>query len=42
MVGSSPGSQLGLFAALHSEYGLDGWTVPDLINPDDVSIVMKK
>jgi len=21
---------------------LDGWTVPDLINPDDVSIVMKK
>ena len=25
-----------------SEYGLDGWTVPDLINPDDVSIVMKK
>ena len=25
-----------------SEYDLDGWTVPDLINPDDVSIVMKK
>ena len=25
-----------------SEYNLDGWTVPDLINPDDVSIVMKK
>jgi hypothetical protein len=21
---------------------LDGWTVPDLINPDDVNIVMKK
>ena len=25
-----------------SEYNLDGWTVPDLINPDDVSIVLKK
>ena len=25
-----------------SEYNLDGWTVPDLINPDDISIVMKK
>jgi 4-hydroxyphenylacetate 3-monooxygenase len=25
-----------------AEYDLDGWTVPDLINPDDVSIVMKK
>ncbi len=25
-----------------AEYGLDGWTAPDLINPDDVSIVMKK
>ncbi len=24
-----------------SEYDLDGWTVPDLINPDDVSAVMK-
>jgi 4-hydroxyphenylacetate 3-monooxygenase len=24
-----------------SEYDLDGWTVPDLINPDDVSRVMK-
>ncbi len=24
-----------------AEYDLDGWTVPDLINPDDVSIVMK-
>jgi 4-hydroxyphenylacetate 3-monooxygenase len=24
-----------------SEYNLDGWTVPDLINPDDVSAVMK-
>ena len=22
-----------------AEYDLDGWTVPDLINPDDVSIV---
>lgn len=24
-----------------SEYDLDGWTVPDLINPDDVSAVLK-
>jgi 4-hydroxyphenylacetate 3-monooxygenase len=24
-----------------SEYDLDGWTVPDLINPNDVSAVMK-
>jgi 4-hydroxyphenylacetate 3-monooxygenase len=25
-----------------AEYDLDGWTVPDLINPDDVSAVIKK
>jgi 4-hydroxyphenylacetate 3-monooxygenase len=25
-----------------SEYDLDGWTVPDLINPDDFSTVMGK
>ena len=25
-----------------AEYDLDGWTVPDLINPDDVSAIMKK
>jgi 4-hydroxyphenylacetate 3-monooxygenase len=24
-----------------SEYDLDGWTVPDLINPDDISLIMK-
>jgi 4-hydroxyphenylacetate 3-monooxygenase len=24
-----------------AEYNLEGWTVPDLINPDDVSLVMK-
>jgi len=24
-----------------AEYDLDGWTVPDLINPDDISIVKK-
>ncbi|HWO74081.1 MAG TPA: 4-hydroxyphenylacetate 3-hydroxylase C-terminal domain-containing protein, partial [Dehalococcoidia bacterium] len=24
-----------------AEYDLDGWTVPDLINPDDVSAVLK-
>jgi len=23
-----------------AEYDLDGWTVPDLINPDDVSVLM--
>jgi 4-hydroxyphenylacetate 3-monooxygenase len=22
-----------------AEYDLNGWTVPDLINPDDISIV---
>jgi 4-hydroxyphenylacetate 3-monooxygenase len=25
-----------------NEYDLDGWTVPDLINPDDVNIVMQR
>jgi 4-hydroxyphenylacetate 3-monooxygenase len=25
-----------------AEYDLDGWTVPDLINPDDVNVHMKK
>ncbi len=25
-----------------AEYDLDGWTVPDLINPDDVSLVRKR
>ena len=25
-----------------AEYDLNGWTVPDLINPDDISVVMKK
>jgi 4-hydroxyphenylacetate 3-monooxygenase len=25
-----------------AEYDLDGWTVPDLISPDDVNLVMKK
>jgi len=25
-----------------AEYDLDGWKVPDLVNPDDVSIVMKR
>ncbi len=29
--------------ALHmAEYELDGWTVPNLINPDDVSLIPKK
>ena len=25
-----------------AEYDLDGWTATDLINPDDVSVLMKK
>lgn len=25
-----------------AEYNLDGWTVPDLVNPDDVSVVPKR
>jgi 4-hydroxyphenylacetate 3-monooxygenase len=25
-----------------AEYDLNGWTVPDLINPDDVSAVINK
>jgi hypothetical protein len=25
-----------------AEYNLDGWTVPDLINPNDVSAIMKR
>jgi len=25
-----------------AEYDLDGWTVPDLINPDDINLVTKK
>ncbi len=24
-----------------AEYDLDGWTVPDLIDPDDINLVMK-
>jgi len=24
-----------------AEYDLNGWTIPDLINPDDISVVMK-
>jgi 4-hydroxyphenylacetate 3-monooxygenase len=24
-----------------AEYDLDGWTVPDLINPDDINVIMK-
>jgi 4-hydroxyphenylacetate 3-monooxygenase len=25
-----------------AEYDLDGWTVPDLVNPDDVSVLGRK
>ena len=24
-----------------AEYDLDGWTVPDLINPDDINVVLR-
>jgi hypothetical protein len=24
-----------------AEYDLDGWTVPDLINSDDINVIMK-
>jgi hypothetical protein len=24
-----------------AEYDLDGWTVPDLISPEDISVVLK-
>jgi len=32
----------GLAEQCMEEYDLDGWTVPDLINPDDVSVVFDK
>jgi 4-hydroxyphenylacetate 3-monooxygenase len=32
----------GLAEQCMAEYDLDGWTVPDLINPDDVNVHMKK
>jgi 4-hydroxyphenylacetate 3-monooxygenase len=25
-----------------AEYDLDGWTVPDLVNPDDVSVITRR
>jgi hypothetical protein len=25
-----------------AEYNLDGWTVPDMVRSDDVSVIMKK
>jgi 4-hydroxyphenylacetate 3-monooxygenase len=25
-----------------AEYDLDGWKVPDLVNPTDVNVIMKK
>jgi len=31
----------GFAEACMSEYDLDGWTVPDLINASDVSVVLK-
>ena len=34
--------QYGFAEQCMAEYDLDGWTVPDLINPDDVSMVMDR
>ena len=45
---SSPSSRLqstkykGFAEQCMAEYDLNGWTVPDLINPDDISVVMGK
>ena len=25
-----------------AEYDVDGWTVPDLVNPDDVNVIKKR
>jgi 4-hydroxyphenylacetate 3-monooxygenase len=25
-----------------AEYDLDGWTVPDLINPDDINVITQR
>jgi 4-hydroxyphenylacetate 3-monooxygenase len=25
-----------------AEYNLDGWTVPDLISPDDINVIKKR
>jgi 4-hydroxyphenylacetate 3-monooxygenase len=25
-----------------AEYDLDGWTVPDLVNPDDVNVITRR
>jgi len=32
----------GLVEQCMAGYDLDGWTVPDLINPDDVSLIGRK
>jgi len=32
----------GLAEQCMREYDLDGWTVPDLINPDDVNVIKKQ
>ncbi|HTW74352.1 MAG TPA: 4-hydroxyphenylacetate 3-hydroxylase N-terminal domain-containing protein [Steroidobacteraceae bacterium] len=40
MMGQTAGYK-GFAEQCMSEYDLDGWTVPDLINPDDVSAVLK-
>jgi 4-hydroxyphenylacetate 3-monooxygenase len=36
------GQYKGFAGQCMAEYDLDGWTVPDLINPDDVSVVMDR
>jgi 4-hydroxyphenylacetate 3-monooxygenase len=32
----------GLAEQCMAEYGLEGWTAPDLITPDDVNLFLKK
>jgi 4-hydroxyphenylacetate 3-monooxygenase len=32
----------GLVEQCMREYDLDGWTVPDLINPDDVNVIKRR
>jgi aromatic ring hydroxylase len=39
---SGSGTSKGFAEQCMAEYDLDGWTAPDLITPDDVSLFLKK
>ena len=41
MANGSADACKGLAEQCLQEYDLDGWTVPDLINPDDVNVIKK-